>query len=208
MNSLKTKETTMASKVRKSGAAGLVLAALLTAGGGCVAGAQEAAKPEPEYFGTVYRYDAAANKLNPLQRQKLTLASKTKALGFGGMKGVYQTDSPRSDVRFTAGQGLEFVLQASPSLDPQSQIELVRFNVKGKHRELIMAESGPIFGGYIGKGGVHQVDKYHVPFQAKKYSASSIEISPAEPLQPGEYAARSPNALDVFCFGIDPPAAQ
>jgi hypothetical protein len=196
-------------KIRKTGAVGMVLAAaLLAAGGQCIAGAQEAAKPEPEYFGQVYRYDAAANKLDSLQRQKLTLASKTKALGFGGMKAVYQTDSPRSDVRFTAGQGLEFVFQASPSLDPQSQIELVRFNVKGKYRELIMGESGPIFGGYIGKGGGHQVDKYHVPFQAKKYSASSIEISPAEPLQPGEYAVRSPNALDVFCFGIDPPAAQ
>ncbi len=199
----------MFSKVRKRGAAGLVLAAaLLAAGGRCIADAQEAARPEPEYFGQVYWYDAAANKLSLLQRQKLTLASKTKALGFGGMKAVSQTDGPKSSVRFTAGQDLHFVSQASPTLDPQSLIEIVKFDQKGNRRELTQAESGPIFAGYIGKGGAHQVDKGRVPFQVKKYSATSIEISPAEPLQPGEYGVRTPGSYDVFCFGIDPPAAQ
>ena len=199
----------MTNKIRKCGAVRLVLAiALFTAGGQCIAAAQEAAKPEPEYFGQVYWYDAAANKLNSLQRQKLTLASKTKALGFGGMKAVSQTDGPKSNVRFTAGQGLAFVLQASPTVDPQTLVEIVRFDQKGNHRELTQAESGPIFGGYIGKGGGHQVDKARVPFHVKKYSAASIEISPAEPLQPGEYGVRSPGSYDVFCFGIDPPAAQ
>ncbi len=194
---------------RKSGAAGMVLAAaLLATGGQCIARAQEAAKPEPEYFGQVYWYDAAANKLNPSQRQKLTMASKTRALGFGGMKAVSQTDGSKSNVRFKAGQGLEFVLQASPNLDPQTLVEIVRFDQKGNHRELTMAVSGVLYGGLVGKGGGHQVDNARVSFQVKKYSASAIEISPAEPLQPGEYGVRSPGSYDVFCFGIDPPAAQ
>lgn len=197
------------SNIRKCGAVRVTLAvALLAAGGQYIAAAQEAAKPEPEYFGQVYWYDAAANKLNPLQRQKLTLASKTKALGFGGMKAVSQTDGPKSNVRFAAGQGLEFVLQASPTLDPQTLVEIVKFDEKGSHRELTQASSGPIFGGYVGKGGVHQVDKARVPFQVKKYSPTSIEISPAEPLQPGEYGVRSPGGYDVFCFGVDPATAR
>jgi len=198
----------MVNKIFTSGVIGMALAAtLLAAGWQYVVRAQEIAKPEPEYFGTIYWYDATANKLNPLQRQKLTLASKTKALGFGGMKAVSQTDGAKSNVRFAAGQGLDFVLQASPTLDPHMLVEIVKFNEKGNHRELTQAESGPLYGGLIGKGGVHQVDKSSVAFQVKKYSASSIEISPAEPLGPGEYAVRSPGSADVFCFGIDPPAA-
>src|ERR1700683_37471 len=162
----------MVSKIHKSGAIGMVLAAtMLVAGWQCVARAQQAAKPEPEYFGSVYWYDAAANKLSLLQRQKLSMASKTKALGFGGMKAVSQTDGPSSNVRFTAGQSLEFVVQAPPTGDPQTLVEIVKFNVKGNHREITQAESGPLFGGYVGKGGVHQVDKSRVPFQVKKYSA-------------------------------------
>ena len=198
----------MANKIHKGGAVGMVLAAtLLAAGWLCFARAQEITKPEPEYFGAVYWYDAAANKLSPLQRQKLTLASKTKALGFGGMKAVSQTDGAKSNVRFTVGQVPEFVFQAPQNVDPQMLVEIVKFDEKGNHREITQAESGPIFAGYIGKGGIHQVDKSSVAFQVKKYSGSSIEISPAEPLQPGEYGVRRPNSADIYCFGIDPPAA-
>lgn len=195
----------MTNKIPKSGAVGMVLTAVvLAAGGQCVARAQQAAKPEPEYVGTVYWCDAAANKLNLLQRQKLNTAAKTRAFGFGGAKGMYQADGPKSNVRFTADQQLEFVFQAPQNVDPQTLIQIVRFVEKKDHRELIQIQAGGLFHPGVKSEG----EKASVAFQAKKYSASSIEISPAEPLQPGEYAVRSPNTLDVYCFGIDPPPAR
>jgi hypothetical protein len=183
----------------------MVLAvALLAAGGQCIADAQEAAKPEPEYVLTPYWYDAAANKLNPLQQQKLKSEYKTRALGYAGGTSTRQADGSRSTVRFKAGQRVEFVYQTPPSLDPHTQIEIVRFVQKRDHRELYEGMSKGIF-----SGAKVEENKATVPFQVEKYSASSIGFFPAEPLEPGEYAVRRASAPDIaFCFGIDPPDAR
>ena len=156
--------------------------------------------PEPEYVGTVYWLDASNNKLLGLERQNLNMTGKVKGLGLGGVKSVLEASGPKSPVRFTTTQKLEFVLQASQNVDPQTIVELVRFVAQKDHRELPGMQSK----GFGGMGGMEAgLGKASVPFQVAKYSESSIKISPAEALQPGEYGVRTPGALLVFCFGVD-----
>jgi hypothetical protein len=164
-----------------------------------VAHAQDAPKlPEPQYLGTVYWFDAAGAKLSTLDRARLVVAAKMKAFGYGGVKGTLQAPGQKAAVRFTADQKLEFVFQAQLNVDPQTIAEIVAFDMKKDHRELVSMESNGPFGGV--KAGERRGE---VPFQAAKYSESSIKISPTDPLKPGEYAVRIQSSPEVFCFGVD-----
>jgi hypothetical protein len=168
----------------------------------CPLKAQQAAPlPEPEYAATVYWLDSAANKLVPLERKQLNAAAKAKAFGFGGIKATMEVTGPKSQVRFPVGQKLEFVVRAPQDLDPQTLAEIVTLTVKKNHRELTYVESKGVFGL---KGAKGQGDASNQPFEAVKYGQSSIKITPAAPLNPGEYAIRAPNQAIVFCFGVDP----
>lgn len=196
----------MTIKTSKSISVGVIGLGLCAIAWQSAASAQENPRPEPEYLSTVYWYDAAANKLNPLQRQALKMDMKPKALGLGGMKNVLQADGARSDVRFTAQQKLEFVLQAPPSVDPQTIVEIVKFTEAKGHRELIVSQLKTFS---FHPMDLNSGDKAKVSFEVKRYSASSIEITSSGPLEPGEYAVRTPpGGQTAFCFGIDPQAAK
>lgn len=195
----------MVNKIRESGVIGIVLAGVLLAvGWQCMASAQDTAKPEPEYIQTPYWYDAAANKLNSLQQQKLKSEYKMRALGYGGGKSTLLADGASSSVRFKAGQRIQFVYQLSPNVDPHTQVEIVKFTQKKDHRELYQGMSQGVL-----SNAKMEENKAVVPFQLEKYSATSIAFSPAEPLEPGEYAVRRPSSFDIaFCFGVDPADAR
>ena len=170
----------------------------------CLILAQEKLLPEPEYLGVVYVYDSASGILSNLERQSAKPAAKPKALGYGGIKSTYEVPGVKSQVRFPADQKLVFVFKAAPGLDPQSLIEIVRLTPKKEHREVINIQSK----GFMGLGGVKsEGDKANVPFNAGKYSENSLQVSPVEPLWPGEYAIHQPANPTVFCFGIDPAGA-
>ena len=166
----------------------------------CAIVAQDRALPEPEYLNTPYVYDSASNKLINLERQNASMAAKGKALGFAGAKVTREVPGLKSPVRFPAGQKLVFVFKAPAGLDPQTLVRIVEFTPKKDHREIVQAESS----GYMGMGGVHSGgDKGDISFNASKYSETSVQVSPATPLQPGEYAIGQPSSPTQFCFGID-----
>jgi hypothetical protein len=157
-------------------------------------------KPEPEYLNVAYVYDGTANKLVSLERQDAKAAAKVKALGFGGIKGSSEVSGLNSPVRFPADQKLVFVFKAPANLDPQSLVEIVRLTPKKDHREILRLQSK----GFMGLGGVtREADKADVPFNSAKYSDTSVQVSPLEPLPPGEYAIHQPSNPTLFCFGID-----
>ncbi len=156
--------------------------------------------PEPEFSGTVYWLDRGSNKLNPLERQKVNMGAKVKAMGFGGVKSMTEIEGERSPVRFAAESKPEFIFQAAQYVDPQTLVQIFRFTVKKGHRELINLQSR----GFMGLSGVHsgEADKVSISFQASKYNESSIRITPAMPLPRGEYAIQQ-LGREIFCFGVD-----
>jgi hypothetical protein len=158
-------------------------------------------RPEPEFLNVAYLYDSASNKLIGLERQNAKPAAKAKAFGYGGIKATSEVPGDKSPVRFPSDRKLVFVFRAPPGLDPQSLIEIVRLTSKKDHREVVQMQSK----GFLGLGGVKaEGDKADVPFDAGKYSETSLQVSPVEPLAPGEYAIHQPANPTVFCFGIDP----
>lgn len=158
-------------------------------------------RPEPEYFGVAYLYDGTTNKLINLERQVAKPAAKVKAFGYGGIKSVSEIPGVNSQVRLPADQKLAFVIKAPAGLDPQSLVEIVRLTRQKDHREILQMQSK----GLMGLGGVkNEADKANVPFNSSKYSDTSIQVSPVEPLPPGEYAIRRPSSPTLFCFGVDP----
>ena len=160
---------------------------------------QSAGQPEPEYQGTVYWLDNKTNKLVTLERQKVNIAIKVKALGYGGGKSLLEVTGSQSPIRFKSDETPEFVFQASQNVDPLTLAQIVVFTVRKGHRELLMVQSK----GLLGFGGVKsEVDKATVPFRASKYNESSIKISPITPLAPGEYGVRF-MGMDVYCFGVE-----
>jgi hypothetical protein len=171
----------------------------------CAVSAQDRALPEPEYLNTAYVYDAASNKLISLERQNSNPAAKSKALGFGGIKATSEVPGLKSPVRFPADQKLVFVFMAPAGLDPQSLVRIVPLTPKKDHREIVRMQSK----GVMGMGGVKsEGDKDDIPFNASKYSETSVQVSPAVPLQPGEYAIGQPYSPSLFCFGIDPASSN
>ena len=102
-------------------------------------------------------------------------------------------------MRFAPDTRPDFVIQAPQNVDPLSLVQIVRLTVRKGHREMITAQSH----GFMGFGGIRtEQDKESVSFQASKYNASSIKITPTEGLAPGEYAIRKV-AREVFCFGVN-----
>lgn len=158
-------------------------------------------RPEPEYLNVAYLYDSASNKLINLERQNARPAAKPKAFGYGGIKGTSEVSGIKSPVRFPADQQLALVFKAPAGLDPQSLVEIVRLTPQKDHREILRLQSK----GFMGLGGVKsEADKADVPFNSSKYSETSVQVSPMEPLPPGEYAIHQPGNPTLFCFGIDP----
>ena len=160
-------------------------------------------RPEPEFSNVAYVYDSASGKLVNLERENARPAAKPKALGYGGIKSTAEIPGSKSPARFPADRKLVFVFKAPPGVDPQSLVEIVHLTSQKDHREVLRLQSR----GFMGLGGVKsEEDKSLVPFEAGKYSDTSVQVSPAEPLAPGEYAIHQPANPTVFCFGIDSPA--
>lgn len=163
---------------------------------------QEAKKiQEPEYIGGVFHLDPAGT-LTPLERQQINTAFETKALGFGGGQSRITFKGSRSPTRFTAGQEIQFVvrLNAPGGIEPDSLVNLDVLKVAKDERAIVTVKVGPmgLGGAKTRKGETLQSLKF------SKYGEQSLRVSPAEPLEPGEYVITTRGGPGAFLFGIDP----
>jgi hypothetical protein len=155
---------------------------------------------EPEYVGVVFCLDPAG-ALTPLERQQSNAAFKTKALGFGGGQNSIIYKGARSPVRFKVGQELQFVvrLQVPAGIEPDSLVNLDVLKVSKNERAIITAKVGA-----MGLGGAKsQKGETSRPLNFSKYGEESLKISPAQPLEAGEYVITTRLVAGSFLFGVD-----
>jgi hypothetical protein len=177
-------------------------AAVLPTSGGpeAVAGAQEAKKvQEPEYIGVVFSLNSEGT-LFPLERQQPNIQTKVKAFGYGGAQSSSVFKGSRSPVRFKAGQDIEFIVRLNlPGIEPDTLIELNVLKVSKDQREIIMEKVGAM--GMSSKSSNGETLR---TLNFAKYGEQSLKISPAAPLEPGEYVITTMGGQSGFLFGIDP----
>lgn len=173
----------------------------------CIVAAQEVQKvkvQEPEYLGQPHYLDPASGALTPLEKQGAVM--KVGMNWVGDMKGAYQVKGAKSPIRLASNQKIEFVVRvASLHVDPTGVIQLVLLKAKSNKRELV-AMKGGLFGDMTVDSHAGAID-----VNASKYGESSLKITPAQPLAPGEYALKAPDATGTgsaqseifYCFGVD-----
>jgi|HubBroStandDraft_5_1064220.scaffolds.fasta_scaffold06520_2 hypothetical protein len=164
--------------------------------------AQDAAKPqEPEYTNSFFYLDSAG-ALKPLEREPVGVSSKIHALGFGGASASYQIQGDRSPVRFAAGSPIEVIVKLeNHDADPATQVLLYSLQSDKGHRQILISRVH-----YMGLGQKSDLQTSQLQMAFAKYGQGSIQITPSNPLQPGEYgiAMQTQGAQPlVFCFGVD-----
>jgi hypothetical protein len=164
--------------------------------------AQEAkpAVQEPEYVYQVFLL-GADGKLVALEQQKPTYKTQAHRVPFKGITvtGEYTVPYPESTVRIAPDA--HFIVRVPDGFDPRSVIYLKPFVVETAVRALPVATAK----------GLYTVRSTETPDTSlavtfKKYGKNSVEIIPAKPLDPGEYAFGITGniALGLACFAIDP----
>lgn len=162
--------------------------------------AQEVKKvQEPEYIGVVFSLDPAGT-LSPLERQQANIQTKVKAFGYGGAQSSSVFKGSKSPVRFKAGQDIRFVVRLNaPGIEPDSLVKLNVLKVAKDQREIVMAKAGA-----MGFGAKSTNGEAQRPLNFSKYGEQSLQVSPAGPLDPGEYVITTMGGQSGFLFGIDP----
>lgn len=154
---------------------------------------------EPEYIGIVFYLDPAG-ALSPLERQQPNVQTKVKALGYGGAQSSTVFKGSKSPVRFKAGQDVRFVVRLNaPGIEPDSLVKLDVLKVAKDQREIVIAKAGA-----MGFGAKSTNGEAQRPLNFSKYGEQSMQVSPAGPLDPGEYVITTMGGQSGFLFGIDP----
>ncbi len=166
---------------------------------------------EPQDLGVLlYRQ---GNTFAPLEMQSAVKQERSPFLATSSEEYLVVAGA-RSPVRFQQGDGMIFYLRVFlddsdpraaffPLRDP-TRFSLVKLQVhERKERRMTLVKTGLT---YVNR----QVGK---PLLVRLYGEQSFQLSPSEPLEPGEYAVKylrddeddtDGDHFELFCFGVDP----
>lgn len=109
------------------------------------------------------------------------------------------------DASLTLGPRPVFCALVGPSSDP-SAIMIGTLDVKKDHRELETC-AGPCAS--KGRGSDDWMPEKRVqPAEIKRTSTNTVEITPKNPLQPGQYLIGAPPFMGYFDFGVSGAAVS
>ncbi|MDQ2840319.1 MAG: hypothetical protein M3Y72_04620 [Acidobacteriota bacterium] len=151
---------------------------------------------EPEFVNQYFVLNDG--KLQRLENATLKMQSKTSNR-FVMVKGTTSevVDGTQSPVR-VAPDAHFIVRMQTGDIDPTTMIHLKQFKVGKNDRELLMHSGGAvIFAGTKSKGA----DDTSIPISVKKYGSKSLEVTPSQPLAPGEYFF-SAMGMEADCFSV------
>jgi hypothetical protein len=148
-----------------------------------VAFAQNKKPFELQYFSVFYYLPVSAQPVE-LERQ---IPNETVT----GGKLLLSMPGEKSPVRITAATPMEFVVRVKENFDVASRtLQLFRFDTKKGDREYLTADKRTLENG--------------IKLKARPYGSSSLKVTPAQPLPPGEYCLSRTTTPGGFCFGVDP----
>ncbi len=152
-----------------------------------VVSAQQEKPFEPEYFSVFYYLPASGSPIE-LERQV-----PRETLKGGNL--LLSIPEEKSPVRMIAGSPIRFVVRVTEPFDKAvTTLQLLRFDVQNGTREF-STKRPTNKSRNIGNG---------LKLSAEPYGSSSLKVTPAQPLSPGEYCISRTTIEQGFCFGIDP----
>lgn len=155
---------------------------------------------EPELLGIPYFVDDATGKLLELERQNVNAGVKLRAMGFGGGRSIVRFEGSRSTVRFKNGAKIRFVLRVGnlSLADPNSLVNVDRLVAAKDHREATIAKAG-----FMAMGAKTTAGASEVGMNAVRCGQSSLCLTPATPLQLGEYVITLKDSKYGFLFSVE-----
>jgi hypothetical protein len=146
---------------------------------------------EPENLSVFYSLGASGQAIE-LERQIPSEALKANKL-------LLAVPGEKSPVRLSAGSKIQFVVRVTEDFDKATAtMQLMRFEARDGMRQLLVKK--PTKNNLILETGLK--------LNAEKYGSSSLKLTPAEQLVPGEYCISRTTIQQGFCFGVDPAANQ
>jgi hypothetical protein len=152
-----------------------------------VVSAQQEKPFEPEYFSVFYYLPASGSPIE-LERQIPTNTLK-------GSKLLLSIPGEKSPARVIAGSPIQFVVRVTEAFDKAvATLQLFRFEIQNGTR-VISTRKPTNKSRNIVTG---------LKLSAEPYGSSSLKVTPAQPLSPGEYCISRNTIPQGFCFGVDP----
>lgn len=151
--------------------------------------AQQEKAIEPENL-SVFYYLRPSGQLVELERQ-------TPEQGRKGVNVLFTIGSEKSPVRFSAADPVQFVVRVTEDFQKATAtIQLFRFAPQNGNRQVIVRRSDLAS------------NKASLKVTTEKYGDSSLKVSPAQKLEPGEYCISRTTIAQGYCFGLDAAGTQ
>lgn len=163
--------------------------------------AQEA-YPRPEFANHPYFFNKDTKQLTALEKSSAKIATKVKALGYGGMSTNYVIDGNTSTVNIPVADTTEFVVTGGNTMmDPSQMLSLYLLSANKKQRSAVMAQGKGVFGKKQQAGKISCL--------LKKINDTYVLVVPMK-LEPGEYAfinmmnsgGGMEQSFDAYCFSV------
>jgi len=177
--------------------------------------AQDTPKPaEPEFAGSFF-FLQRDSTLKVLERQRVSISMKTRGLGYGGIRYFYKMEGAHSPLRVNSANLPPIIVKLeNANTDPANVVVLYPVQSANGKRELPYMAAGFFF------SKEKDTQPKQIPLKFARYGQASVQVTPQNPLMPGEYAiladsgTRGPHAivsddgviqqqLLLFCFGVD-----
>ena len=169
--------------------------------------AQTLHKYEPEFIGETNLLCITGNDTTCVATEKKMGVVKAKAgaslylTGIGSVKSRVQVEGATSNCVGSGANSYRLIVKAANNnQDPNSFIQILKFEVKGNKRRCVIAKVNTFGGSQSGADDV-------VAFQGKKYGESAYLLN--IPTDPGEYGIivtdpnnRTEKNMTVYCYTI------
>lgn len=160
--------------------------------------------PSPEYANHPYYFDKTTKQITALEKSTAKIATRVKALGYGGMSSQYVIDGNASAMNIPVADTTEFVVTGGNAMmDPSQMMSLYSLATNKRQRSATLAQGGGLLGGKN-----KQAEK--ISCLLKKINDKYVLVVPVK-LEPGQYAfintmpasgGGMDQSYDAYCFAV------
>lgn len=144
-----------------------------------------------------YVLNAGDNTVSALEKNTANIATRMKALGYGGVTSQYEISGIKAAIRKPTSDSITFVVNTGGATP---EFVLYKTKVTKDKRVAASLKVGPTSGAKSGNNTIS--------FNVLPESNGVFKLVPSQKLEPGEYffagkPVASANSIDVYAFGVD-----
>ncbi|CAN5439028.1 hypothetical protein BH09BAC3_BH09BAC3_35990 [soil metagenome] len=161
--------------------------------------------PEPDF--SLKPYYLLDGKLIEFEKVELSMGTKSKGMGYGGVELSYSADGLKSPTRFVSGTVPKIIVKSEDNSDPSEGFSVLMGEIKKDRRRFVTGKVAALVGSNKSNS------EKRITISAKKIRDKVFEITFGQTLQSGEYAiipntknislATGSMAIKINCFGVD-----